>query len=203
MRLRILAGTAVLVLAAACDRNATVPDAATLTAAEAAELAPLFEELADASFAGAAFSASSADGARMDVTTTTVPFSRTRACPGGGNVAISGSAVYTVDVAARTGSHSVTATRVESGCVLNGRRGGAVTIDGNPSTTITGSESFTRGVPGIRTVTQKGAFRWSRGTTTGNCAVDLVSTFDPVARSASVKGTFCGRAVDVTRTRGA
>ncbi|HYW08702.1 MAG TPA: hypothetical protein VE913_17200, partial [Longimicrobium sp.] len=179
MRRRILAGTAMLVLAAACDRSSTTPDAAALSAAEVAEIAPRFEELADVSFAGATFSASPTDGARLNVTTNTVPFSRTGACPGGGSVTITGSAVYTADVAARTGSHAVTATRVESGCVLNVRRGGAVTIDGNPSTAITGSQSFTRGVPGIRTVTQKGAFRWSRGGTSGSCAVDLVSVFDP------------------------
>ena len=136
----------------------------------------------------------------MEVTTTTVPFARSGACPAGGSVAVSGSAVYTGDVAARTGSFAVTATRVESGCVFNVRRGAAVTVDGNPSTTVTGSQSFTRGVPGVRTITQKGAFRWSRGGTGGSCAVDLVSVFDPAARALSVKGTFCGYAVDATRS---
>jgi hypothetical protein len=117
-------------------------------------------------------------------------------------VTVSGTVDRSIDRATQTGTLAVNAKRVENACAFQQRNGVTVTLSGQPHTVMTVSQSFDKGVPGVRTQTQKGAFAWTRSNgRSGACAIDLTSTFDPATRTATIKGTFCGRPVNDTRTR--
>jgi hypothetical protein len=199
MQQKILFLTALVALAA-CD-DATGADPGGISRDDAAALAPAYAELAEGELAAPSYAAAG-EGAMLDLITTTTTFSRTRTCPVSGSVKVDGTVVLSADRAARSASSQYTATRIEQACTLNLRSGGTITINGNPSTAVTGSWSVTNGVPGIRTVTQKGSFTWSRSTgQNGTCTVDLTATWDPATHTHRVQGTFCNRTIDVTRTR--
>lgn len=208
MRTLLLLSTAAAVLAAsACGDAGSSPTAAPegLTADEAASIAPQWDDLGGAVVDGlsGAFvtQASSSDGPRLAVTVTT-EFSRTRTCPEGGSVTVAGTNVVTHDRETRSATFATTATRTEAACAFRGRRGATLTITGNPNTALTANASVADGVPGKRTMTQKGAFTWSRSTgESGACTVDITSEWDPATKTHTVAGTFCNRTVNVTRTR--
>lgn len=191
---RTLSAALLLVLAttAACERSAT--GARDLPSAESPQLA----EFGDGLYA----SPDVAGTASFDLNAGAGTFERTHPCPAGGSVTVSGSVERTIDRATQTGTLAVNAKRVENACAFQQRNGVTVTVTGQPHTLMTVAQSFNKGVPGVRTQTQKGAFAWTRSNgRSGTCAIDLTSTFDPATRTATIKGTFCGRSVDDTRTR--
>jgi len=196
------ASLAALIALAACD-NAAGVDPGDITAADAAALAPVYAELADAELAALGTPSYDVEGSALrDVVTTTLTFSRTRSCPVGGSVKVEGTLVLSADREARTATSQYNATRTEQACAFTLPRGGTIEITGNPNTAVTGSWSVTNGVPGVRTLTQKGSFSWARSSgQTGICTVDLTAPWDPAAHAHRVQGTFCNRTIDVTRTR--
>ena len=188
---------------AACDQNATgAADPAALSPSEARSLAG---DLGDQDGAmldgvpGGSFDRLPA-GPAAATTTVTTTFSRTRTCPGGGSVKLEGTMVHTGDGATRTGSLQFNATRTEAACAFN-RGGVTLTLNGNPSTTLTASQSWSNGTPGVRTASKKGSFTWARSTgASGTCTVDVTHTWDPATHTLHVAGTFCNQTIDVTRT---
>jgi len=191
---RTLSAALLLALAttAACERSTT--GALDQSPAESPQLA----EFGDGLFA----SPDVAGTASFDLNAGAGTFERTHPCPAGGSVTVSGSVERTIDRTTRTGTLAVNAKRVENACAVQQRNGVTVTITGQPHTVMSVTQSFDKGVPGVRTQTQKGAFAWTRSNgRSGTCAIDLTSSFDPATRTTTVKGTFCGRSVDDTRTR--
>jgi hypothetical protein len=192
---------------AACEGGATDPALdASLSEAEARELAAAWDGVAAGAIAGFGplFNVQEAGGPSAAATTATTSFKRQHACPAGGGSSIEGTLTVTRDPATRTGSMQMNATRTDSACTLpaRGRREGTVTITGSPNIQLTGSHAWTNGVPGVHTHTQKGSFTWSRSTGgTGTCTVDLTGTYTPATQTYTLAGTFCGRTVNVTRTR--
>lgn len=183
----------VLATTAACERSTT----GARDESPSAE-APQLAEFGDGLFA----SPDVAGTASFDLNAGAGTFERTHGCPAGGSVTVSGTVDRSIDRATQTGTLAVNAKRVESACAFQQRNGVTVTVTGQPHTVMTVNQSFNKGVPGVRTQTQKGAFAWSRSNgRSGVCAVDLTSTFDPATRTATIKGSFCGRPVDDTRTR--
>lgn len=181
----------VLATTAACERTTTGDDSF-------ARETPQLVEFGDGHFA----SPDVAGTAGFDLNAGAGTFERTHACPAGGSVTVSGTVDRTIDRATQSGTMAVTAKRVENACAFRQRNGVTVTLTGQPHTVMTVNQSFDKGVPGVRTQTQKGAFAWTRSNgRSGTCAIDLTSTFDPATRTATIKGTFCGRPVDDTRTR--
>ena len=201
-----LAALAALTVAA-CAQSPAGVDPGGLSAADAAALAPEYDQLGDVMFDGfgAPSYSAGADGAAPSFAaqTVTTTFTRTRTCPGGGDVTVAGTIVNTWDREARTASHDYSAIRTENDCVLPARRGeGTITIDGNPNTAITSHWSIANGVPGVRTRTAKGSFTWTRSTgQSGTCTVDLTATWNPATHTYTLQGTFCNRTIDVTRVR--
>lgn len=201
----LAAAVAALALAA-CDGAPT--DAAGLTLADVQALAPAWDAVAQSAVDAAAPSLS-ADGAGTTdhagpppAGTTTLTFTRTRTCPLGGSTTLAGERTITHDPETRSGSMTMAATRTDDACTFSTRRHDArITVTGNPGVAVTVSHAWSGGVPGVRTSTQQGAFTWTRGDATGTCTVDLASTWDPATHTHTVQGTFCGRTVDVTRTR--
>jgi len=193
---------------AACDKSATgTADPAALSPTEVRSLAG---DLGDQDGAmldgvpGGSFDRVPAGPAAVTSTVTTT-FSRTRTCPGGGSVKLEGTMVHTGDPATRTGSLQFNATRTETACAFS-RGGGTLTINGNPNTVFTATQSWSNGTPGVRTASKKGSFTWAKSTgASGSCTVDVTHTWDPATRTLHVAGTFCNQTVDVTRawTQGA
>jgi hypothetical protein len=184
---------------AACDQSATGSDATSLSRDDAAALAPDYSQMAESDLGAPSFSAAS-----LDVITTTTTFTRTHTCPVSGSVTVAGTLVVSGDRETHTASSTLNATRTDDACTFNLHSGGTVTVTGNPNIVVTGAWSITNGVPGVRTVTHKGSFNWTRsGGGSGTCTVDLTATWDPATHTAHVQGTFCNRTVDVTRTRSA
>lgn len=208
MRRMLLLITAPLALAtAACDGGATAPATdAELTEAEAQAAAAEWDAVAAtlmASF-GPVFSTAGAGEPSMESSTATSTFRRQHACPGGGTSTLAGQRTVTRDPAARTGSMQMAATRTDSACTVHarGQQGGTLTIDGNPNIQVTAQHAWSNAVPGPHVHTQKGSFAWRRSTgASGTCSVDLSGTFTPATQTYTLTGTFCGRAVNVTRTR--
>jgi hypothetical protein len=188
---------------AACDKSATgAADASALSPSEARALAA---DLGDQDGAmldgvpGGSFDRLPA-GTAAATSTVTTTFSRTRTCPAGGSVKLEGSMVHTGDPATRTGSLQFNATRTEAACAFS-RNGATLTINGNPSTAFTASQSWSNGTPGVRTATKKGSFTWARSTgASGTCTVDVTHTWDPATKTLHVTGTFCNQTLDLTRT---
>lgn len=132
----------------------------------------------------------------------TESFTRTRACPAGGQVTVSGTVKREGDRATRTLTTEIDATKTQSACTIGKRDGVVVTVSGDPNIAIKASRKIVNGAPsGPQTTTHKGAFTYQTSTgKSGSCTVDLTSTFDPEAKTHTRKGTLCGRTVDVTRT---
>ncbi len=129
-------------------------------------------------------------------------FSVTRQCPQGGSVLIAGRTTGTGDRTTHDLSLRTVATKTDVSCAFRTRHG-ILTINGNPNIAYDGSLNIVGGqLSGLQTQTHIGSFTWARNAASGTCDVNLSSSFDPATRTATVTGTFCGRTVDVSRTRG-
>ncbi len=196
--------TAALVLGlGACDTS-TAPSTG-LTQADANRLAADMDAvstLGSSDFGlGPSFSISvDGSGVAAAVIPISNHFTVTKQCPKGGQVLIDGTITGEGD---RT-THSLTlhtvATRTDTNCAFDTRNGvltlsGKIDYDGNLKI-VNGALS------GLQTQTHKGSFTWSRPGGSGACEVDITSSFNPATHTVTVKGMFCGRIVDVTRTRG-
>jgi hypothetical protein len=130
-------------------------------------------------------------------------FTVTKACPRGGQVAIAGGVTGTGDRTAHNLTLDAVATKTDTDCAFD-TRNGVLTLNGNPNIAYTGHLNIVSGaLSGLQTQTHKGSFRWARTGGSGTCDVDVTSSFDPATHTVTVTGTFCGIAVNVTRTRGA
>lgn len=193
-----------LVALAACSDSATGPgsQSASLSAADTQTLAGEFGDQDGAfldGFSGPAFDIVSAGGPSY-ATTATTDFTRTRTCPQGGDVKLAGTQTSTTDRAAKTASFQFTATRTEEACAFN-HAGVTLTVNGNPSTTLTASQSWSNGTPGVRTATKVGSFTWSKSNgKSGTCTINLTHTWDPAAKTLHISGQMCNQTVDITRT---
>ena len=128
-------------------------------------------------------------------------FTITKQCPKGGQVVIAGRTTGTGDRTTHSLSLETVATRTDTDCAFDTRRG-VLTINGNPNIAFDGKINIVNGaLSGLQTATHKGGFKWARTGASGTCDVDLTSSFDPATHTVTVTGTFCGRTVNVTRTR--
>jgi hypothetical protein len=201
----LLSAAGLLVAIAACDQS-TGP-AGQISVAEANQLASDMDAVAtlgsaDVGF-GSSFSINASGGAAAasSSSTFTNQFSVTRQCPQGGSVAIAGTATGSGDAATHSFSLEVVATRTDANCAFR-TRNGTLTVNGNPNLAYDGKLNIVNGaLSGLQTQTHKGSFTWARTGGSGTCDVDIASSFDPATHTVTITGTFCGRAVNVTRTR--
>lgn len=190
---------------AACDDGATGPTESRMSAEEATLLAAEFDLLGEAVIGGFTMSFSSeAGGALADEVPINVEFTRTAACPKGGSVSVAGKTTGSRDRDSRTVVLETNSTKTQNDCAFAGRGGATITVDGNPNIAIKANSKTVNGKPaGLQTLTQKGAFTWTRSTGgEGSCTVDLAAEWNPETRTHTLKGTFCNRQVNTTRTRG-
>src|SRR5688572_13991383 len=196
-----VAALAACVTLAACD-DSTSPDDE-LSAASAAELAEFVTGL-DAS-GGTAYGMASDPGR-----TGTHTFTRSGPCPAGGTHGMSGSSTSSFNATTRVLSHNWTHTQTHDDCAVTHTRGDqqiTVVLDGSVS--VTGAATYelpaTAGQPRkILTFssTRKGSTTTTVGDKTRTCAIDVTETYDPATNTFTIKGTMCGREVNITRTPG-
>ena len=145
-------------------------------------------------------------GASASVTTAPFPinnqFTVTKQCPRGGQVVIAGSVTGTGDRTTHNLTLDANATRTDTNCAFD-TRNGVLTLNGNPNLAYTGHLNIVNGAPsGLQTQTHKGSFTWARTGGSGTCDVDITSSYDPSTHTVTVTGSFCGRVVNITKTRG-
>lgn len=211
------------VLAAACGDTTAPRASGELTPAETREVAYQMDGMsmgAIGTAGGMMGSAVPAGGASFSVTAAdefSRTFDRTVPCPQGGTKHMAGKMTASIDRTAGThGFRSeVTSTpnqcgfvvRVESPYSHVAAAGTTIKITGAPNMvmehTTSGSHAQGGSGPASRksSSTQKGSFTFTTSDgRSGSCAVDTKTTVDFAARSYRIQGTFCGEAIDETRT---
>jgi hypothetical protein len=204
----LVCSAALLLAAAACSDSTGLKGS--ISQADANQLAADFDGVASFSSTdfgpGVSFSISTdGSGSSAAVTSGPVPinttFSITRQCPRGGQTAFAGSVVGTADRVAHNLTLDATATRTDTNCAFD-TRNGVLTLSGNPNIAYTGHLNIVNAAPvGLQTQTHKGSFTWSRTGGSGTCDVDITSQYDPSTKTLTIKGSFCGKVIDVTKTR--
>jgi hypothetical protein len=201
-----LCGAAILVALAACD-NATAPSNV-LNQSEANQLASDMDAVATLGAGdvgmGPTFSLR-ADAGSAAITAAPVAidnqFSVTKQCPRGGQVVITGTVTGTADALTHSLALEAAATRTDASCAFQ-TKNGTLTLNGNPNIAYDGKLNIVNAaLSGLQTQTHKGSFTWARTGGSGTCDVDIASSFDPATHTVTVTGTFCGVAVNVTRSR--
>jgi len=115
---------------------------------------------------------------------------------------IAGSVTGTGDRTTHNLTLDANATRTDTNCAFD-TRNGVLTLNGNPNLAYTGHLNIVNGaLSGLQTQTHKGSFTWSRTGGSGTCDVDISSSYDPSTHTVTVTGSFCGRVVNITKTRG-
>jgi hypothetical protein len=202
----LLCAAAMLVVVAACD-DSTAPSNV-LTQSEVNQLASDMDAVSTVGAAdvglGSTFSLT-AGGTSASTSASTVginsQFTVTRQCPKGGQVAIAGTSTGTADLTAHNLALEVVATRTDTDCAFQ-TKNGTLTVNGNPNLEYDGRLNiFNAAFEGLQTQTLKGSFNWARVGGSGTCDVDIASAFAPASHTVTVTGTFCGLAVNVTRSR--
>lgn len=201
--------SAALVLAVAACSDSTGVN--TISQADANQLAvdmDAVSTLGATDFGQAASFSVSVDpsGASASVASAPFPintqFTVTKQCPRGGQVAVTGGVTGTGDRTTHNLTLDAVATRTDTDCAFD-TRNGVLTLNGNPNVAYTGHLNIVNAaLSGLQTQTHKGSFKWARTGGSGTCDVDVTSSFDPATHTVTVTGTFCGIAVNVTRTRG-
>ena len=204
----LVCSAALLLAAAACSDSTGLKNE--ISQADANQLAADFDGVASFSSTdfgpGLSFSISTdGSGASAAVSSTPVPintsFSITRQCPQGGQTAFEGSIIGSGDRVAHSLTIDATATRTDTKCAFN-TRDGVLTLSGNPNVAYTGHLNIVNAaLVGLQTQTHNGSFTWSRTGGSGTCDVDITSQYDPSTKTLTIKGSFCGHVIDVTKTK--
>jgi len=205
----LVCGAALILAAAACSDSTGLNSS--ISQADANQLATDMDAVSTLGTAdvglGASFSIGvDQSGSSASVAAAPVPinnqFTVTKQCPRGGQVVIAGSVVGTGDRVAHNLTLDATATRTDTNCAFD-TRNGVLTINGNPNLNYTGHLNIVSGaLSGLQTQTHKGSFTWARTGGSGTCDVDITSSYDPSTHTLTITGSFCGRIVNVTKTRG-
>jgi hypothetical protein len=201
-----LCGAALLVALAACD-NATAPSNI-LSQSEANQLASDMDAVATLGAGDVGMGPSfalRADAGTANITAAPVAinnqFTVTKQCPRGGQVVIAGTVTGTADALTHSLALEAAATRTDTNCAFE-TKNGTLTLNGNPNIAYDGKLNIVNAaLSGLQTQTHKGSFTWARTGGSGTCDVDITSSFDPATHTVTVTGTFCGIAVNVTRSR--
>jgi hypothetical protein len=189
---------------AACDQSTGL--STTISQAAANSLAANMDAISTLGPADVGLGATFAISAPGSVSTTAitvdpVSITVTRQCPKGGQVVIAGTISGSGDPTTRSFSLEAVATRTDTNCAFQ-TEDGVLTLNGNPNIAYDAKLNVVNGaLSGLQTQTHKGSFKWARTGGSGTCDVDLSSSYDPATHTATVTGTFCGKIVNVTRTR--
>ncbi|HEX9936651.1 MAG TPA: hypothetical protein VGB15_05995 [Longimicrobium sp.] len=209
MRNRVLAAVALIATTAlaACDAGgATGPRGgdAQLTAGQAAWLNRAMLNT------GMSLASGEVPGGVRGTRRTTAPgsgsfsftFNTTHPCSPSGNVALAGTVGGTADAVARTGTVQANVGVKHQGCTIKTDDGATFTVNGDPDLDVTlNAASGPNGLTAF-TLTETGAFTWSRAGASGRCEVNVSATLVAGTQNVKLSGSFCGFPVDGTVTAG-
>lgn len=192
-----------LLLAAACDGGSGPSGSAELTAAEAAELSrAMFDMAADfasAGIPGGGLPGAGLESALVGQNTFTLPIDETVDCLPSGSTDLDGTVTFAFDDGEGEMSLDAEVSVRPQACAHVLKNGDVIKVTGDPDLDV---HVAMTGYPGVEitslNVTEKGAFRWTRGGASGRCAVDLSSLLDAPTQMVTVTGTFCGFPVSET-----
>ncbi len=212
MRIRRALGwglTVLLMTAVACsDDDTTGPGTSgpELSAGEAEFLAVETNRMLDG-ILGDAFSTQApvsgpwaSDAPSAVPITTTFSFERTRTCPAGGQVSVSGSGQLNVDRELGTAEMSVAGNKLIEACARE-HNGIVFTMNGSAEW-----DAFWKRVEREFVAAETNASgSFSISTSDGRleeCTFELHAVYDPTAGSVQLTGNFCDRSIDRTWSRG-
>ena len=189
-----------LLFAAACDGGSGPSGSAELTAAEASELSrAMFGMAAGFATAGLPDGGLGFDAAPMEQNTFTVPINETVDCLPSGSTDTDGMVTFVFDDVEGEISVEADVSVRPQACAHVLKNGDVIKITGDPDLDV---HVEMAGSPGVELtslhVTEKGAFKWTRGGASGRCAVDLASVLNAATQMVTVSGTFCGFPVSET-----
>lgn len=204
--------TVLLFATAACDGSvptATNGDETGTSDLSASETGALTEAATDAALTGffGALSGSAHEahpGLSFSVAGNAPPIeftrtiSHTQACPGGGDVSVSGTITGTIDSETQTGTLSLDLREDMNDCVV-GTEEGQFIVNTTPDLHMQGDFGFEGGQPAESlTFSFTGSFAWSavEGDASGSCEIDLTVTVSPSTQSGTVSGTACGEEIN-------
>ena len=208
----LVCSAALLVAAVACSDSTGLKSATSISQADANQLATDFDGVASFSstdFApGVSFSIIT-DGGSGSAAVTSTPFpinttfSVTKQCPRGGQTVFAGTVTGSADRIAHDLTVDADATRTDTNCAFD-TRDGVLTLSGNPNLEYKAHLNIVNAaLSGLQTASHKGSFTWSRTGGSGTCDVDITRTYDPSTKTLTITGSFCGHAVNVTKTNNA
>lgn len=208
-----VAALAAALLTGACGHSATGPAGATLSAAEARDLATTVDGTGDtvvgdqtaqldASPATTPLADIAATGSpAADVLTASTTFHTQRDCRLGGSLTVDGQIDHTLDTSTHTLTADFQATFTHDHCVRN-VRGTDITITGAPNLQLAAHRQRVNLVlTGLQTLSLTGSFTWEKPDgTSGTCDVDIQGKLDPSTHTRTIDGTFCNTEIHQTLT---
>jgi len=202
MRHRHLRAAALLcaaLAAAACGDHGTTGPGAPLTQADAAALSrAVFSVGAGLAGGGVPAGARGNQTLRADgLTTFSFSFDTSQPCTPSGSVDITG----VVAGSAQAGGSAQVQVNVSvrhQGCVVQTDNGGTFKLNGDPGIDVAIAAAADAAGPTAFHATEKGAFTWERGGSSGRCTVDLAADLVAGTQTVRLAGSFCGFTIDQT-----
>jgi len=197
-RILPLALLAALALSAFGDHGTTGPGAP-LTQADAAALSrAVFAVGAGLAGGGVPTGARGNKTLRADGSTTfSFSFDTSQPCTPSGSVGLTGALSGSVEVGGPAQVQVNVSVR-HQGCVVQTDNGGTFKLNGDPGIDVALAAAAGAGGVTAFHATEKGAFTWERGSSSGRCTVDVTADLVPGTQTVRLTGSFCGFAVDQT-----
>lgn len=179
-----------LLAAGACDRSST--GSGQLTAAEAAELNRAMFGLVAGLGAGVP-EPSLNQVPRQLGNTFTVPVDETVPCTPSGSIDISGTMSMAFDDVSGELTMEADISAAPDACAHRMENGDIIKVTGDPDLDVemTMAGNLDGEVASL-SVRETGAFKWTRGGSSGRCTVDITSSLAAATQMVTVSGTFCG-----------
>ncbi|HEX6368432.1 MAG TPA: hypothetical protein VF006_05860 [Longimicrobium sp.] len=187
-----------LLFAAACDGGSGPAGSAQLTAAEAAELTRAMFGMASSLASAGLPGGLGFNAAPMEQNTFTAPIHETIPCTPSGSTDVDGTVTIGFDDVTMGMTMEAELSATPDDCAHRMENGDVIRITGDPDLDIHVRMAGNAEELTTLQVTETGAFRWTRGGTSGRCAVSIASSLNAATQRVTVSGTFCGFPVNET-----
>lgn len=122
-------------------------------------------------------------------------------CQPGGTLGVKGTLGGAWNTGATTAQLQAAFSVAHNACRVHSDDGGTIEITGSPDIDFTfDAAANASGITTLR-LTEKGAFQWVKGSSSGTCSLDVVAELVPGTKNQMrVTGDFCGTTVNATFT---
>jgi hypothetical protein len=196
MRKRVLTPVLLCAALAACGGDGTGPGGGELTRAEAEAINRAILALGSGVAEGGASQAQASRAAAGAPSTFTFDFDTTEPCRPSGTVALAGRMSGSFDDQAQTAQLQADIAVRHQACEVPTDDGGTIRLTGDPRIDLgLNAASNASGLTAFR-ITERGAFTWSKGASSGRCTVDVTAELVAGTQNIHVFGSFCGFTFD-------